>query len=167
MSRYVERNLQYNEEIIFKPHLHWSIYIDKYFEISLIVAIFCLIMNIYADTIVFFNGFFGYAVWLISFVALLRILYVWTRSYSTEMLITTNRVIYKVGFLNIRTEQLENNRIESIEVQQSFGGTLLNYGDIIFSGTGTAKLAFKRVFSPWQVKEIVEEALYNNKKADF
>lgn len=167
MSHYVERNLQYNEEIILQPRLHWSIYIDKYLKISLMVAFFCFLMNIYAYNLSFFKNFFWHTEGIIGFVALMRILYVWARSYSTEMLVTTNRVIYKVGFLNIRTEQLENNRIESIEVQQSFFGTLLNYGDIIFSGTGTSKLAFRRVFAPWQVKEIVEEALYNRTKPNF
>lgn len=161
MSKYIEKNLQYNEEVVLKPRLHWSIYIDKYLKISLVVAIFCLIMNIYAYNMWFFRKFFWQAESFIGTVAFLRILYVWLRNYSTEMLVTTKRVIYKIGFLNILTEQIENNRIESIEVRQSFFGNLLNYGDIIFSGTGTSKLEFRRIFSPWRVKELIEETLNN------
>lgn len=167
MSQYVAKNLQYNENIIFKPRLHWSIYLDKYFKISLIFAIFCLIMNVYAYQIWFFREFFWHSESFIGAVAGLRILYVWIKSYSTEMLVTSSRVIYKTGFFNIRMEQLENNRIESIEVQQSFSGNFLNYGDIIFSGTGTSKLTFERVFAPWQVKEMVEDVLYQQQNKHF
>ena len=162
MDKYLYNNLQYNEEILLEPRLHWSIYIDRYFYFSLVFAGFCLFMNLIALDIPFFQQFFWHAEAFIGAVVLLRIIYVWLHNYSVDMVVTNYRVIYKSGFIDIKTEELENKRIESVEVRQSFVGRLFNYGDILFSGTGTSKLAFRRVFAPWRVKELIAQILQSN-----
>jgi uncharacterized membrane protein YdbT with pleckstrin-like domain len=105
--------------------------------------------------------YFRQAEVLIGFAVVLRIIYLWVVCSSVEMAVTNYRVIYKVGFFNIRREELENKRIEGVEVRQSFMGRILNYGDIWFSGTGTSKVAFRRVLAPWRVKSVIEDYLHS------
>ena len=162
MDRYLMQNLQLNEEVLLEPRLHWSIYLDKYFDMAILFAVFCYLMNGVAEETSFFQRFFWQSEAFIGGIILIRIVYVWCKNRSVEMAVTNYRVIYKIGFLNIRTEELEIRRIEAVEVRQSLLGRLLNYGDILFSGTGTSKVTFYRVFAPWRVKELIEEILRYN-----
>jgi len=116
-------------------------------------------MTIVAEDVTFFQLFFWHSMAFIAGLLLLRILYTWLKNKSIDMAVTNYRVIYKIGFLNIRTEELEVRRIESVEVRQSFLGRLLNYGDILFSGTGTSKVTFYHVYDPWNIKKSIEEIL--------
>ena len=75
------------------------------------------------------------------------------------MVVTNYRVFYKIGLLNVHTEELVNSRIESVSVKQSVMGKILNYGNILFSGTGTSKLVYKKVYAPWWIKSLVEEII--------
>ena len=52
-----------------------------------------------------------------------------------------------------------NRRIESIQVKQTFWGRVFGYGNILFSGTGSAKVEFFDVDNPLQVKARIEEAV--------
>ena len=102
---------------------------------------------------------------MIGVVLITRLIYLFIRNYSIEMAVTNYRVVFKIGILNIYTEELSNEKIESVSVRQSILGRLLNYGDILFSGTGTSKLIFKKIYAPWWVKaraeDIIRESLAN------
>ena len=78
------------------------------------------------------------------------------------MAVTNYRVVYKIGVFNVRTEELVNSRIEAVIVNQSLMGRILNYGNIIFSGTGTSKLVFKKVYAPWWIKSQAEDIIRQN-----
>lgn len=162
MDRYLMRNLQLKEDVLLEPKLHWSIYIDKYFNLALFFAVFFCLMTVLAEDVTFFRLFFWHSEALIGGLLLLRIIYIWLKNSSVEMAVTNYRVIYKIGILNIRTEELEIRRVESAEVRQSFLGRLLNYGDILFSGTGTSKVTFHHVCDPWRIKKSIEEILRYN-----
>lgn len=162
MERYIERNMQIGEEIMLEPRLHWSVYIDVYFFFSIIFIAFCMAIHSMADDFGWMQKYFQQIEVLIGFAVVFRIIYVWARCSSVEMAITNHRVIYKVGVFNIKREELENKRIEGVEVRQTIMGRILNFGDIWFSGTGTSKVAFRKVFAPWRVKGMVEEVLHND-----
>lgn len=83
-------------------------------------------------------------------------LYNFLKLYMTEMVITNKRVICRKGIISVRTEELKNNKIESIEIKQSILGRILGYATIWFSGTGTSKVKFEAVDDPWTVKSRVE-----------
>ena len=163
MKSNLERNMQINEEVLLEPRIHWSVYMDSYLVLSIIFAVFCFLIRPLVDNMVVFQKFFWHAEAVVGIIVLLRIFYIWLRCYSVEMIVTNHRVILEVGFFNIQHEELDNRRIEGVEVRQSFFGRLLNYGDIWFSGTGTSKVAFRRVFAPWQVKDMIEEILHTSK----
>ena len=55
---------------------------------------------------------------------------------TTELAITTDRVIAKFGLIKRKTAELNINRFESLSVDQSILGRMLNYGTIAVSGTG-------------------------------
>ncbi len=79
--------------------------------------------------------------------------------HLTEMICTNKRVVYKTGIISMKTEEIKIERIESIQIKQTFWGRVLGYGNILFSGTGSAKVEFHDVDNPLQMKARIEEAV--------
>ena len=157
MRSYIQDTLQINEEILLVPKLHWAVYIDAYFQLSLLYILFCHFINPFITYGLDFHRFFEMSEKIIGLLIVFRIVYLFIKNYSIEMAVTNYRVVYKIGVLNINTDELVNARIEAVSVQQSIMGRLLNYGDILFSGTGTSKLIFKKVYAPWWIKSQAED----------
>lgn len=74
---------------------------------------------------------------------------------TTELAITSKRVIAKFGFIRRRTVELNINKVESIQVDQSVAGRLFDYGTLVISGAGDPQapipgisdpLSFRRAF---------------------
>ena len=82
------------------------------------------------------------------------------------MVCTSRRVVFKTGIISIKTAEIKIDKIESIQIEQSFWGRILGYGNICFSGTGTAKVEFFYVDNPWQIKPQIEEAIDESLKGD-
>ena len=49
-------------------------------------------------------------------------------------------------------------KVESIGVQQTLVGRLLNYGDLVVTGTGGAREVFRRVHDPIGFRNHVQQA---------
>ena len=160
MNKYIQQNMQFDEEIVLEPRIHWSVYVDSYFLFSIIFIVFCGVMHSMAPNLGGMEKYFRQAEILVGFAALLKIIIMWIRCSSVEMAVTNYRVIYKIGFFDIKREELENKRIEGVEVRQTLMGRILNYGDIWFSGTGTSKVGFRKIFAPWRVKLAIEDYLH-------
>ena len=75
------------------------------------------------------------------------------------MAVTNKRVVAKTGIISIHSEELQWNKIESIEIRQGIMGRWLNYGYVYFSGTGISFVRFGDVQNPWQVKSKSAEIL--------
>ncbi|MBQ8676995.1 MAG: PH domain-containing protein [Alphaproteobacteria bacterium] len=159
MRDYVQNTLQLDEEVLMAPKLHWAVYIDTYFQLSLLYILFCHFMAPFIDYSREMRGMFELTERVVGLLILLRIMWVFVRNMSVEMAVTNYRVVYKIGVLNVRTEELVNDRIEAVSVRQSIMGRILNYGDILFSGTGTSKVVFRKVYAPWWIKSQVEDIL--------
>ena len=56
---------------------------------------------------------------------------------STELAITSKRLIAKFGIASTQSIEIRFDRIETVRVKQSLMGRILNYGDIIVTGTGS------------------------------
>lgn len=80
----------------------------------------------------------------------------WLKRNLIEMVCTNKRVVKRTGIINVTTEELHRERIESVEIRQSMLGRLFNYGDILFSGTGTSKIVFKFINQPRLMKQMID-----------
>lgn len=79
----------------------------------------------------------------------------WLRSQATELAITNRRIIAKSGLLSRRTMEINLARVESLQVEQSLLGRILNYGQLKIAGVGDSQepvdyiadpLGFRRKF---------------------
>ncbi len=77
---------------------------------------------------------------------------------TSEFAVTTTRLIFKVGIVARYTTELLLGKVESIGVQQKLLGRLLNYGDLVVTGTGGAREVFPRVHDPIGFRNHVQQA---------
>ncbi len=74
---------------------------------------------------------------------------------STEYGVSNSRVIGKTGFISRRTTETILTSIESMDVNQSIFGRMLNYGNIVIQGTGGGDEEFRTVASPFEFRRTV------------
>jgi uncharacterized membrane protein YdbT with pleckstrin-like domain len=82
----------------------------------------------------------------------------YVRYRSVELAVTTKRVIVKHGFIRRQTVEMNLNKVESIQVEQSVLGRLFNFGTLIVSGTGTSNAPLAGIAEPAAFRKAFIEA---------
>ncbi len=70
------------------------------------------------------------------------------RYMTTELAITNKKIIAKFGFIKRDTIEILLPKIESIQVNQSIVGRMLNYGSIVVSGAGNPQAPIPGISNP-------------------
>ncbi|HLP21414.1 MAG TPA: PH domain-containing protein [Chitinophagales bacterium] len=64
------------------------------------------------------------------------------KQWSDEFVVTNKRIIVKTGIISRKTLEMNLNKIESVNVDQSIFGRMLGYGTITIIGTGGTRESF-------------------------
>ena len=99
--------------------------------------------------------FLGYGIFALLTINLLATLIKW---YTTEYGITTKRVIVKKGLIIRNVREIRLTKVGFADFDQGVLGRMLNFGDMVFSGTGQGVLVVPRIASPIQFKDAVLNA---------
>ncbi|HEV2988092.1 MAG TPA: PH domain-containing protein [Candidatus Angelobacter sp.] len=78
---------------------------------------------------------------------------------SVECILTNQRIIIKTGILRHRTTEMFLNRVESVSVDQSFWGRMLNYGNLTLHGAGGTPEPFNRIAKALEFQREVQEQI--------
>jgi uncharacterized membrane protein YdbT with pleckstrin-like domain len=149
---YVERHLLPNERVVYKTRLHWILFAKP--AVTTLAA-FGFVVALGSMTRIEW-------LWYLSLLVIIAGL-VWGAIHAVELLtsefaVTTTRLIFKVGIVARYTTELLLGKVESIGVQQKLLGRLLNYGDLVVTGTGGAREVFPRVHDPIGFRNHVQQA---------
>ena len=79
----------------------------------------------------------------------------WWRRFTTEVAVTDRRIIYKIGFIKRRTIEMHMDKVESVDVDQTILGRMLNYGDITIRGTGETMETLRAIDHPLEFRNHV------------
>jgi len=82
----------------------------------------------------------------------------YVRIKSTEVAVTTKRLIVKHGFIKRSTVEINLNKVESIQVDQEMLGRMLGFGTLVISGTGTAHAPIAGIADPMAFRKAFIEA---------
>lgn len=77
---------------------------------------------------------------------------------TSEFVVTNRRVIIKVGLVSRKTVELNLEKVESIGVEQSVLGRILDHGTIVVVGTGGTREPFRGIRDPLGFRRAVNEA---------
>jgi uncharacterized membrane protein YdbT with pleckstrin-like domain len=151
---YVSNNLKTNEKLIFKSSqsikslFFWSFIFGFIGLVLVLLKGFVVIMGVSST---------GYNLYLIYWSVLLFFLIKNLITYfTTEYGITSNRVISKKGLIRRDIEEINLSSIESINVNQTILGRMLNYGTIIISGRGTSKVMLKDIDGVIEIRKLIK-----------
>src|SRR5665213_364786 len=128
--RYIDEILQPGEKVLFAGTIHWIIYFP-----AVLMMVFALGALTQAG-----QGTAGLA-WSVAagvfaLAGGVMALSAWFRRWTTEVDVTDRRIVYKCGFIKRHTVELNMDKVESVDVDQSVMGRLLAFGAITIRGTG-------------------------------
>jgi uncharacterized membrane protein YdbT with pleckstrin-like domain len=150
---YLTQILQPDEKVLFDGRLHWIIY-NRAILWFVLAALCGIAFNSPADS----HGL-KFAALSLGFIfaglGLITALHAWWRSFTTEIAVTTTRVIYKTGFIRRHTVEMNMDKVESVDVDQSPLGRLLDYGSVRVRGTGASLERLDRIAHPLGLRSAI------------
>lgn len=132
MPTYIENTLGKNERILYRA------YVSKW-SMAPLITLGILTIG-------------GYGIGLIFFAL------AWLRYTSTELAITTRKVVAKFGVIRRETIEIRLDRIESVQVNQSTLGRMFDFGSIIVSGAGTPNAPIPGISNPLEFRRWLMDA---------
>ena len=131
MSHYIEKNLVDRETLVYRARFPWWYHVVSW--------LWLLLLGVVA---------IGLVVFLVREI----------RARTTEMGVTSQRLILKQGWIAISTEELSLRTIEEINLTQSLWGRLVGFGRLRVSGTGEGAIAFPPSQDPHAFRAAIAEA---------
>ncbi|WP_298239908.1 PH domain-containing protein [uncultured Bradyrhizobium sp.] len=144
MARYIDEILQPGERVLYSTNAHWIFYFPAI--LAWIVALGLLVLSgqfVGGLALVCLIG-----AGLVALAALYWTVKGWFHRLTTETDVTNLRVVHKIGFIKRRTFEMALDKVESVDVNQSILGRILNYGDVTINGVGEGRETIRTIASP-------------------
>jgi uncharacterized membrane protein YdbT with pleckstrin-like domain len=135
---YIGDNLIPNEKIILTGKMHWFIYAYGLLLFSLGI----LFSDAPPETATW------YIKWLLGISGVFHLIRSRILQSTTELAITSKRILVKRGFIKRSTIEIAHSKVESIRVQQGFFGRIFDFGTVIIFGTGGAGAVLNFISQP-------------------
>jgi uncharacterized membrane protein YdbT with pleckstrin-like domain len=149
MGRYIDDILQPGEKVLYSTNAHWIFYWPAIAAWIVAAVLLVLSRATIADGIVLLC-LAGSAV-----AALYWTVTAWFHRWTTETDVTNLRVVHKTGFIKRRTFEMSLDKVESVDVNQSILGRILNYGDVTIMGVGEGRETIRTIASPLAFRNFI------------
>jgi uncharacterized membrane protein YdbT with pleckstrin-like domain len=144
MGRYIDDILQPGEKVLYSTNAHWIFYLPAIASWT-VALVFLVLSRMVADTP-------ELICLALATIAALAGLYwaakAWFHRWTTETDVTNLRVVHKTGFIKRRTFEMSLDKVESVDVNQSILGRLLNYGNVTVRGVGEGAETIQTIAAP-------------------
>ena len=145
MARYIDDILQPGEKVLYSTNAHWIFYLPAVAAWIGAIVLYILARNAERSGVE--------TLWLVlaaaaALVALAATAKAWFHVWTTETDVTNLRVVHKTGFIKRRTFEMSLGKVESVDVNQSILGRILNYGDVTVRGVGEGLETIRTIASP-------------------
>jgi uncharacterized membrane protein YdbT with pleckstrin-like domain len=147
--KYIDQVLQPGEKIVFSSTLSWAVYLPS--VLLWLVALLLLVAGAALQP----SGVWLWSALAAAALAAVSSLKAWFRRWTTEIDVTDRRVVYKRGFIRRHTVEINMDKVESVDVDQSVFGRVFDYGDIVIRGTGVGIEPLRGIDSPLAFRNAV------------
>ena len=152
MGRYIDDILQPGERVLYSTNAHWIFFLPAI--IGWIVAGVLLVLSGMVPA--------GPSVLIClslaaisAIAALYKTATAWFHRWTTETDVTNFRVVHKTGFVKRQTFEMSVDKVESVDVDQSILGRILNYGDVTVLGVGEGGKTLDTIASPLSFRNAI------------
>ncbi len=128
---YVDKTLGAHETILHRAYFHWTYTLTAF--AALIILGIALI-----------------GIWI--FLSMM------IRLFTTEIVVTSQRFVYKTGWISRKTQEVNLEKIEEVNLDQSVAGRLLGYGRLRIQGTGVGAIDLPLVANPLKLRRRITDA---------
>ena len=152
---YAERVLQPGEAIAYRASLHWILMAP-----GVVLTVAAMALSIVAAVKAgpdLRTGLLGLSLVLFLFGAA-QLLRAWLRRISTEIIVTNRRIILKTGLVGRQSIEMNLDKVESVLVNQSVLGRILDYGALVIRGVGAGLEPIADVAAPLEFHKYVNAA---------
>jgi len=149
MGRYIDDILQPGEKVLYSTNAHWIFYLPAIAAWIVAVFLFLLSRQTATESLVLLCLA---AAAVVAIVALYWTVKAWFHRWTTETDVTNMRVVHKTGFIKRRTFEMSLDKVESVDVNQSIAGRILNYGDVTVRGVGEGAETIDTIASPLEFR---------------
>ena len=146
---YVERVLQPGEQVRYISSIHWIVLWPGVAVAILAVAAYWLSETRLLPRVWLYTA---YALALIAIALLVKELYQW---WITEIAVTNRRVIYKRGLIRLQSNEMNMDKVESVQVNQSVLGRIFDFGTVKILGTGEGFEALHNIAGPIKLRNCI------------
>jgi len=143
---YVQHVLQPGETVRFSTKLHWIKYLPGLLMLIPAILVYAVSLGPVTDNSLMF--YIGVAAVILLAIAAALLFIAWFQRWTTEIAVTSRRIIYKRGFIWRKTKEIALDKVESVDVDQSILGRILGYGTLGIHGTGQAIEQLKAISAP-------------------
>ena len=140
---YLDKVLQPGEKILHRGTVSWTLYIPGLLLLILAIAVYVVVVRAMSQPI-----WSWIALALFGLPALYFLARTWFIRWVTEVAVTNQRIIFKRGFIQRHTIEMNMDKVESVDVEQSLLGRIFNFGDITVRGTGSGFEPLRRIDDP-------------------
>ena len=153
MSSYVESVLAPGEKIVHRAAIsHWR------FLLSYLVGGACFVAAVAVLLLAQNRTDIPAAVAAIPLaIGIIVILSALIQRSTTELVLTDRRIITKRGLISRDTVEMNLNKVESLHVNQSLLGRMLDYGDVTVVGTGSSLEPLRGIANPLELRRKLGE----------
>jgi len=144
--RYIDHILQPGETVMYSTTIHWIVYLPGL--AMLVIAVAVAVPSHSVPVLLPIAG-------VCALVALLMLFSAWFRRWTTEIDVTDRRIVYKRGFIRRHTVEMNMDKVESVDVDQSIMGRVFNYGDVLIRGVGVGLEPLHGVDAPLEFRNHV------------
>jgi uncharacterized membrane protein YdbT with pleckstrin-like domain len=145
MGRYIDEILQPGEKVLYSTNAHWIFFWPAIAAWILAVALFVLSGLVPPGPAVLLCWSLAAVVGIF---AAYKTVTAWFHRWTTETDVTNFRIVHKTGFIQRRTFEMSLDKVESVDVNQSIMGRIMNYGDVTIMGVGEGKETINTIASP-------------------
>lgn len=144
---YIKKNLMPDETIVYEAKIHPYIYIPSFIVFCFSGAVY---LAQYLEYLKEINILFFY---IPSGTILLLGLKSFFSAYvfrnSTELVVTSRRIVTKFGIIKRDTTELSHNKIEGLVVHQTVLQRLFDAGTLIIQGVGGGQIPIRNIDAPF------------------
>ncbi|WP_010597789.1 PH domain-containing protein [Rickettsiella massiliensis] len=142
---YIDTTLLANERVVYRCRHHWILFLQPIWMMLVGLLFASWGLSLLSKVVLFISALQWLNQGLIYF--------------TSEFGITTQRVIVKYGFIRRRSFENALSRVESVQVDQSVVGRLLNYGSVVVRGIGGSAEVFHPIPQPLLLRQKVQEQM--------
>jgi uncharacterized membrane protein YdbT with pleckstrin-like domain len=146
---YLQHVLQPGEQVRHISSIHWIVYWP-----GVVLALLAVVAYWLSETRLL-PGIWRYTAYALALVAVVLLIKQWFQLWVTEIAVTDRRVIYKKGLIRRQTNEMNMDKVESVQIDQTILGRMLNYGDVTILGTGEGFETLRTIASPIELRNSI------------